>query len=56
MVKMPLPPRSATLAEIDGLEAYVSGLLRGDNPYPAQTRERAEWDKGWCEARVRNGN
>lgn len=31
----------------DGMEAYVAGLTRQDNPYPETAEAHTYWDRGW---------
>lgn len=37
--------RSAAVDE--GMEAFVAGLARSDNPYPDDSPLRVYWERGW---------
>ncbi len=47
----PVPSDAVHAAEDDGFEDYVSGKLRGENPFPARSPCFLLWDRGWLEAR-----
>jgi ribosome modulation factor len=51
-VDRPASPPAARPADYErGYGAYVAGLGLADNPYPADSSGRLEWENGWSQAR-----